>query len=68
MLVKKKISLMKIITFLACFFRDTPVVHVSSQARGRIRAEAAGLPYSHSSTRSEPCPRPTPQLMAMPDP
>ena len=40
----------------------------SCQARGRIRATAAGLPDSHGNTRSEPHLQPTPQLMAMPDP
>ena len=39
-----------------------------SQARGRIRAAAAGLQHSHSHTRSEPHLRPTPHLMATPDP
>ena len=37
-----------------------------SQARGLIRAVAAGLHHSHSNTRSKPCLRP--QLMALPDP
>ena len=38
-----------------------------SQARGRIRAVAAGLHYSHSKTGSEPCLQPTPQLTEMPE-
>ena len=49
-------------------FRAAPVAYGSSQARGRIRATAAGLCHSHSHAGSEPCLRPTPQLMAMPDP
>ena len=38
-----------------------------SQARGLIGAVAAGLCHSHSNTGSEPCLRPTPQLIAMLD-
>ena len=51
-----------------CLFRATPVVYGESKARGPIRATAAGLHQSHSNARSEPHFRPTPQLMAMPDP
>ena len=40
----------------------------SSQARGGIRAVAAGLHQSYSNMGSEPRLRPTPQLMAMLDP
>ena len=40
----------------------------SCQARGPIRATAAGLHHSHNNTRSELHPWPTLQLMAMPDP
>ena len=39
-----------------------------SQARGLIGAVAAGLHHSHSSTGSEQRLRPTPELVAMPDP
>ena len=39
-----------------------------SQARGRIGAVAAGLHLSHSNTGSKLHLRPTPQLMATPDP
>ena len=39
-----------------------------SQAMGVIGAIAASLCHSHSNTRSEPRLRPTPQLMATPDP
>ena len=46
-------------------FRAAPSTYGSSQARGRIRAAAAGL--CHSNSESELCLRPTPQLMAMPD-
>ena len=38
-----------------------------SQARGLIRATAAGL-TPHSNDRSETCLQPTPQLRATPDP
>ena len=49
-------------------FRAAPVAYGGSQARGPIGAIAAGLHHSHSNSRSEPHLRPTPQLMAMPDP
>ena len=39
-----------------------------SQARGLIRAVAAGLRHSHSNSGSEPHLRPTSQLTAIPDP
>ena len=39
-----------------------------SQARGQIRAVAAGLCQSHSNAGSESHTQPTPQLMAMSDP
>jgi len=45
-----------------------PVAYGGSQARGLIRATAAGLRQSHSNVGSEPCLQPTPQLMATPDP
>ena len=44
------------------------MVYGVSQARGQIGAVAAGLQHSHSNGGSELCLRPTPQLMAMPDP
>ena len=49
-------------------FRATPTPYGGSQARGRIRAAAAGLHHSHSHTRSEPCLQHMPQLTAMLDP
>ena len=49
-------------------FRAVLVAYGGSQARGLIRAVAAGLCQSHSSARSEPCLRPTPQLGATLDP
>ena len=36
-------------------FRATPLVYGDSEARGLIRAVAAGLHHSHSNARSEPC-------------
>ena len=39
-----------------------------SQARGQIRAVAAGLHYSYGNAGSEPRLQPTPQPTAMPDP
>ena len=38
------------------------------QAWGQIGAVAASLPHSHSHAGSEQHLRPTPQLVAMPDP
>ena len=54
--------------FFFGLFRASLVAYGGSQARGRFGAAAAGLHHSHSNTGSEPCLRPTPQLMAMPDP
>ena len=45
-----------------------PVAYGGSQARGRIRAVAAGLRHSHSNAGSEPHLQPIPQLTATPDP
>ena len=42
------------------------MAHGSSQARGQIRAAAAGL--HHSNARSELCLPPTVQFMERPDP
>ena len=55
---------------LSCFvlFRVTPVTYGSSQAKGRIRAVAAGLHHSHSNPGSKLHLCPTPQLTATPDP
>ena len=46
-------------------FRASPSALGGSQARGLI---GAGLHQSHSNAGSEPHLRPTPQLMATPDP
>ena len=54
--------------FLCVLFRAAPVAHGNSQARGQIGATAAGLCNSHSNARYKPRLRPTPELMAMPDP
>ena len=51
-----------------CFVRAALAAYGGSQARGPIGAVDAGLRQSHSNTGSKPCPRPTPQLMATPDP
>ena len=58
---------------LFCFFpflsfRAMPVVYGGSQARGRMRATAAGLHRSRSHRGSEPPLQPPPQLTAMSDP
>ena len=53
---------------LFVFSRAAPVAYGGSQARGLTGAAAACLCHSHSKVGSEPCLRPTPQLMARPDP
>ena len=52
-----------------CLFRAAIVAYGSFPAWGWIGAAAVGLPHnhSHSHARSEPCLRPTPQLMATSD-
>ena len=49
-------------------FRAECVASGSSQARGPIRAPAAGLHHSCNNEGSKPHVRPTPQLTAIPDP
>ena len=46
------------------FFRAAPEAYGSSQARGCIRAVAAGLCHSHSNMGSKTYLQPTPQLTA----
>ena len=41
--------------FFGVFFRAAPASYGDSQARGRIRAVAAGLCHSHSTIRSKFC-------------
>ena len=53
---------------LFAFSRAAPTAYGGSQARGPIRAVAAGLHQSHSNAGSESHLQPTPQLMATPDP
>ena len=57
----------KLYTTLGFFFsfflsRAIPEAYGGSQARGQIRATAAGLCHSHRNARSEPYLQPTPQL------
>ena len=54
--------------FFFFFFRATPSAYGGSQARGRIRATAAGLHHSHRNAGPKLCLQPTPQLKATPDP
>ena len=54
--------------YLFCLCRAAPMAYGGSQARGPIGSEATGLHHSHIKARSEPHLRPTPQLMATPDP
>ena len=55
---------------LFAFSRAVPAAYGGSQVRGLIRAVAAGLHQSHSNVGVGPEPhlRPTPQLMATPNP
>ena len=55
--------------FFCNFFgrEGAPTTYGSSQARGRIGVIAAALGHSHNDARSEPCVKPTPQLMATRD-
>ena len=54
--------------FFFNLFKAIPVAYGGSQARGGMGATAASLRHSHSHARSELHLRPTPQLMATPDP
>ena len=54
--------------FFFLLFGAAPAAYGGSQTRVRIRATAAGLPYSHNKAGSKPHMWPAPQLMAMPDP
>ena len=56
------------IYFLFLLLRAVPTAYGSSQARGQIGATGAVIHHGHSYTVSEPCLRPTPQLMPMSDP
>ena len=51
---------------LVAVLGGTPAVYGSSQARGQIEAEAAGLHHSHGNAKSQPHLQPTLWLMAMP--
>ena len=68
--VNMKLLSLKLFFFLffLSFSRAVPAAYGGSQARGLIGAGASGLRQSHSSTESEPCLRPIPQLTATPDP
>ena len=50
------------------FFRATLTAYGSSQARGGIRAAAAGLHHSYSNTGFEPHLQSSSRLAGMPDP
>ena len=54
--------------FVFAFSRAAPMAYGGSQARGPTGAVAAGLCHNHSNSGSEPRLRPTPQLMATPNP
>ena len=58
----------RIYLFLSLFFfKATPAAYGNSQARGRIRAAAAGLLHSYRSAGSKLHLQPTPQLTAIPN-
>ena len=59
---------MVLFCFVLFLIRTAFAAYGGSQARGHVRAIAAGLHHSHSNTGSRLHLRPTPQLMAMPDP
>ena len=46
--------------FVFCPYRAAPAAYGCSQARGLVRAAAAGLSHSHSNARSKLCLWPTP--------
>ena len=54
--------------FFFCLLGPQPVAYGGSWARGPIGAVAAFQGHSQSNATSEPCLRPTAQLMATPDP
>ena len=57
----------KVFIFIFLLFRATPAAYRGFQAKGQVRAIAAGLHHSHSNSGSKPRLRPTPQLTATPD-
>ena len=57
-----------LILFFFFLLRAAPAAYESSQAKGQVRAAAAGLPHSHSNVGSEPRLQPMRQLVAKPDP
>ena len=63
-----KLCLLLFFLFFSFFFRAVPLAYGNSQARGRIRATAAGLHHSQSNTGSKLHLGPILQLMATPDP
>ena len=56
------------VLFCLVFFRAAPAAYGGSQARGQIRATAAGLHHNPGNTGSESHLRPTAQLTATLDP
>ena len=54
--------------FFFVLFTAAPAAYGSAQARGQIRAAAAGLHLSHSNAEPEPYLQPTLQFVAMTDP
>ena len=54
--------------FPLVFSRAAPAAYGGSQDRDLIGAVAAHPHHSHSNAGFKPCPQPTPQLIATPDP
>ena len=63
-----KYILLPQIDFFFVFSRATAMTYGGSETRGLIRAVTTSQHQSHSNVGSKPHLRPTPQLMAMPDP
>ena len=63
-----KMGIISSFFFFFPFLRAAPTAYGGAQARGRIRATAAGLRHSLSNVGFEPRLRPTPQFTVMPDP
>ena len=57
-----------VFSFFALLVRAAPTAYGGSQARDLNGASTASLQHSHSNAGSEPCLRPTLQLMATLDP
>ena len=62
------LNLFYLFIYLFLLYRAALMAYGGSQARGPVRAVAAGLRQSYSNAGSEPCLQPTPQLTTKLDP